>query len=220
MFWHENHPGWLSTTGTSRAGYVMRREDNRWTKRVTEWQPKLGRRNRGWQKCRWRDDITTGIGATWTWPGLHRTEGSEKVMKRPTSSSGRIQAGKKVRRLDLYRANTPCQVSQQWSYNFCSFFLIQSTQKSDHRNTNVCMIESRIKKLLKTPRRKTQIQWHIFYRLTSSCKSYILYNDQPFCITLFLLSTFIVKFFVPPCQVSQQWSYNFCSFFLIQSTAI
>ena len=34
------------------AGHVMRREDNRWTKRVTEWQPRTGRRNRGREKRR------------------------------------------------------------------------------------------------------------------------------------------------------------------------
>ncbi len=31
------------------AGHVMRRSDNRWTTRVTEWQPRNGRRNQGIQ---------------------------------------------------------------------------------------------------------------------------------------------------------------------------
>ncbi len=31
------------------AGNVMRRRDNRWTTRVTEWQPRNGRRNQGTQ---------------------------------------------------------------------------------------------------------------------------------------------------------------------------
>ena len=48
------------------AGHLMRRDDNRWTKRLTEWQPRVGRRSRGRQKCRWRDDITTYKGSTWT----------------------------------------------------------------------------------------------------------------------------------------------------------
>ena len=48
------------------AGHVARREDNRWTKRLTEWQPRTGKRNRGRQKRRWRDDLTTCVGATWT----------------------------------------------------------------------------------------------------------------------------------------------------------
>ena len=47
------------------AGHVARRNDNRWTKRLTEWQPRLGKRRRGRQKRRWRDDITAFIGTTW-----------------------------------------------------------------------------------------------------------------------------------------------------------
>ena len=48
------------------AGHLIRREDNRWTKRLTEWQPRNGKRCRGRQKRRWRDDITSYIGSTWT----------------------------------------------------------------------------------------------------------------------------------------------------------
>ena len=48
------------------AGHVARREDNRWTKRITEWQPRTGKRKRGRQKRRWRDDITSYLGTTWT----------------------------------------------------------------------------------------------------------------------------------------------------------
>ena len=48
------------------AGHIARREDNRWTKRLTEWQPRTGKRNRGRQKRRWRDDLTTSVGVTWT----------------------------------------------------------------------------------------------------------------------------------------------------------
>ena len=40
------------------AGHVMRRDDNRWTRRVTEWQPRNGKRTRGRQKRRCRDDLT------------------------------------------------------------------------------------------------------------------------------------------------------------------
>ena len=47
------------------AGHVARREDNRWTKRLTDWQPRTGKRRRGRQKRRWRDDITTYLGTTW-----------------------------------------------------------------------------------------------------------------------------------------------------------
>ncbi len=31
------------------AGYIMRRRDNRWTKRVIEWQPRNSRKNQGRQ---------------------------------------------------------------------------------------------------------------------------------------------------------------------------
>ena len=39
------------------AGHVARLDDNRWTQRVTEWQPREGRRSRGRQRKRWRDDL-------------------------------------------------------------------------------------------------------------------------------------------------------------------
>ena len=47
------------------AGHVARRNDNRWTKRLLEWQPRMGKRRRGRQKRRWRDDITSYIGTAW-----------------------------------------------------------------------------------------------------------------------------------------------------------
>ena len=37
------------------AGHVLRRTDNRWTTKVTEWRPGDGMRGRGRQKTRWRD---------------------------------------------------------------------------------------------------------------------------------------------------------------------
>ena len=48
------------------AGHLMRRDDNRWTKRMTEWQPRCGKRGRGRQKLRGRDDITSYASTTWT----------------------------------------------------------------------------------------------------------------------------------------------------------
>ncbi len=48
------------------AGHVARFQDNRWTKRLTEWRPRSGRRKRGRHKRRWRDDLTNYIGTTWT----------------------------------------------------------------------------------------------------------------------------------------------------------
>ena len=39
------------------AGHVQRTNDNRWTKRVTEWIPRDQKRSRGRQKTRWRDEM-------------------------------------------------------------------------------------------------------------------------------------------------------------------
>ena len=47
------------------AGHVARMNDNRWTKRLTDWQPRTGKRRRGRQKTRWRDDLTAYLGVTW-----------------------------------------------------------------------------------------------------------------------------------------------------------
>ena len=47
------------------AGHLMRREDNRWTKRATEWQPRTGKRKRGRPKRRWRDDLDAFLGISW-----------------------------------------------------------------------------------------------------------------------------------------------------------
>ncbi len=66
------------------AGNVARRKDNRWTKRLLEWQPRTGKRRRGRQKTRWRDDITSYIRTTWA-----RVAEDRKVwndMRRATSN--------------------------------------------------------------------------------------------------------------------------------------
>ena len=55
------------------AGHIARIKDNRWTKRLTEWQPRIGRRRRGRQKRRWRDEIEAGHGKTWTRTAQDRT---------------------------------------------------------------------------------------------------------------------------------------------------
>ena len=46
-------------------GHIARLEDNRWTKRCTEWQPRRGKRTRGRPSRRWQDDITEKEGTTW-----------------------------------------------------------------------------------------------------------------------------------------------------------
>ncbi len=50
----------------SWAGHVMRRTDNRWTKRVTEWHPRNCERSHGRQRIRWRDEITAFVWAEWS----------------------------------------------------------------------------------------------------------------------------------------------------------
>ena len=54
------------------AGHVARLDDNRWTQRVTEWQPREGRRSRGRQRKRWRDDLVQFKGVTWRHDAQHR----------------------------------------------------------------------------------------------------------------------------------------------------
>lgn len=56
------------------TGHVAGMQDNRWTKRVTEWQPRSGRRIRGRQKRRWRDVIIIV-------PGLHPEQRSSRPQK-------------------------------------------------------------------------------------------------------------------------------------------
>ena len=47
------------------AGHIARTKDNRWTRRVTEWQPRTGKRSRGRQLTRWRDSIVREKGPLW-----------------------------------------------------------------------------------------------------------------------------------------------------------
>ena len=54
------------------AGHVARLDDNRWTQRVTKWQPREGRRSRGRQRKRWRDDLVQLKGVTWRHDAQHR----------------------------------------------------------------------------------------------------------------------------------------------------
>ena len=56
------------------AGHIARRDDNRWTKRLTEWQPRTGKRRRGRQKRRWRDDLTSYLGTTWAREAQNRSK--------------------------------------------------------------------------------------------------------------------------------------------------
>jgi hypothetical protein len=44
------------------AGYISRRTDNRWDKRVLEWRPRLGKRSVGRPQARWSDDLRRTAG--------------------------------------------------------------------------------------------------------------------------------------------------------------
>ena len=47
------------------AGHVARRDDNRWNKRLTDWTPREGKRDRRRPDRRWRDEIEKAAGTTW-----------------------------------------------------------------------------------------------------------------------------------------------------------
>ena len=47
------------------AGHIARINDNRWTKRMTDWTPRDWPRPRGRPALRWRDDLIQNIGHNW-----------------------------------------------------------------------------------------------------------------------------------------------------------
>ena len=47
------------------AGHIMRRTDDRWTKRITEWYPRLGTRKRGRPPQRWDKEMAAHCGQLW-----------------------------------------------------------------------------------------------------------------------------------------------------------
>ena len=47
------------------AGHICRRQDNRWTKKVTDWNIINTIRPRGRPMTRWRDDIRKFVGQNW-----------------------------------------------------------------------------------------------------------------------------------------------------------
>ncbi|GFR57455.1 endonuclease-reverse transcriptase [Elysia marginata] len=51
---------------TSRDYKTIGGHSTDYTLRVTEWQPRNGKRSRGRQARRWRDDIVRTMGNTWT----------------------------------------------------------------------------------------------------------------------------------------------------------
>ena len=57
---------YVTKAKASWAGHVARLQDNRWTRRTTEWTPRQGKRARGRPPGRWRDDLEQHFGKTWT----------------------------------------------------------------------------------------------------------------------------------------------------------
>ena len=47
------------------AGHIARFNDDRWTKRVTEWTPREWIRRQGRPKTRWRDNLIRHMGTAW-----------------------------------------------------------------------------------------------------------------------------------------------------------
>ena len=68
------------------SGHVARLNNNRWTKRITDWQPRYGKRSRGRQVKRWRDDIVQMKGITRA--EMPDSETTGDVMRRATYCSG------------------------------------------------------------------------------------------------------------------------------------
>ena len=60
------------------AGHVMRRDDNRWTVRLTEWIPRDGKRNKGRQRIRWVDELRKFAGLGWQRQTRDRQEWKRK----------------------------------------------------------------------------------------------------------------------------------------------
>ena len=61
------------------AGHVMRRSDNRWSKKTTDWTPRGYTRNRGRQRVRWRDDIDSYMCCV-NWQGVAQSRGRWKAL--------------------------------------------------------------------------------------------------------------------------------------------
>ncbi|CAH0677679.1 unnamed protein product [Spodoptera exigua] len=56
------------------AGHICRRTDDRWSKRVLEWRPRLGKRSVGRPPARWTDDIRRVAGSGWMRRAEHRAQ--------------------------------------------------------------------------------------------------------------------------------------------------
>ncbi len=83
------------------AGHIMCRRDKRWTTRVTEWQPRNGRRNQGRQRVRSRDEIRAFAGPSWS---SLTSDRSGECWERPLSCSGLAMAEYDDDEYDIHKA--------------------------------------------------------------------------------------------------------------------
>ncbi|CAH2099084.1 unnamed protein product [Euphydryas editha] len=47
------------------AGHVCRRTDGRWSKRILEWRPRIGKLSVGRPRARWKNDLSKVAGGGW-----------------------------------------------------------------------------------------------------------------------------------------------------------
>jgi hypothetical protein len=55
----------ISTLKWQWSGHFSHRTDNRWSKRVLEWRPRLGKRGIGRPQDRWSDDLSRKASRSW-----------------------------------------------------------------------------------------------------------------------------------------------------------
>jgi hypothetical protein len=48
------------------SGHVTRMDSNRWTHKLTMWDPREGRRNMGRQQTKWSDQLKRPMGNQWS----------------------------------------------------------------------------------------------------------------------------------------------------------
>jgi len=68
------------------AGHLSRMAKDKWSRRTTEWTPRIGRRSRGRPRRRWRDDIEERAGSGWM--QLARDRREWRRLWRSSASSG------------------------------------------------------------------------------------------------------------------------------------
>ncbi|XP_072028434.1 uncharacterized protein [Amphiura filiformis] len=119
------------------AGHIARRDDNIWIKRLTEWQQRTGKRRRGRQKRRWRDDLTSYLGTTWAREAQNRSKW--KLLEEGYIRQWMIQPDKTQRsRSDLdrnWRVNTSTRDTgnqDKWVRNF------SNRQLTDNETSLLC----------------------------------------------------------------------------------